>query len=465
MHILLLHTLLAIMSDSNRYLPDQITPAPVGRGRGVLSFPIPFSMNRPCADESNSRPGNARRVCPSGKYDAAYMQSDVNDREACTSTPNNDSMPDMLGQMSSIVHQIGQQLADNIMSHFSSYSSDTNAPSKKYTDDHKTDSPSDVANLSQNQVIQHRKVKEPPSFRGDGSDTIEIEEWEDLIKTFVKRNNMSADEHVEEILVHLRGKAKDVKFWIRNCDSATTVCPNFVYSLLRKHFSCNHYSPVALADFYTTLPEEGETPYDYWLRLNKAADVTSDCLREQGKTLDKPSVEIVRMFIRNCPNKDLALTFRSKSIDKWSAHEVQAVLNDYLSDLSFKATSTMLHSQSEKVSVNKMDVNTVPVPAPSVSEQQQKSKDISALEKVIDMLEKALLTNTHRTLNTRQQPYSRVPRIEGFDDLPCAICNDAAHSALTHCREHRLCFQCQSPGHSRRFCPRWRQPPQPNLEN
>ncbi|RXN38043.1 Retrovirus-related Pol polyprotein from transposon 412 [Labeo rohita] len=93
---------------------------------------------------------------------------------------------------------------------------------------------------------------------------------------------MSADEHVEEILVHLRGKAKDVvKFWIRNCDSATTVCPNSVYSLLRKHFSCNHYSPVPLADFYTTLPDEDENPYDYWLRLNKAADVASECLREQ----------------------------------------------------------------------------------------------------------------------------------------------------------------------------------------
>lgn len=101
------------------------------------------------------------------------------------------------------------------------------------------------------------------------------------------------------------------------------------------------------------------------------------------------------------------------------------------------ATSTMLHSQSEKVSINKMDVNTVPVPAPSVSEQQQKSKDISALEKVIDMLEKFLLTNTHRTQSRpKQQPYSRFPRIEGFDDLPCAICNDAAHSALTPCREH-----------------------------
>lgn len=461
-----------VMSNSNRYLPDQFTPSPVGRGRGVLGVPIPFSMDSPNTGNSDSRPGITRRVCTAcAECDAADMQSNVSHKpsEVITSTPNVEhGVHDMLGQMSSIVHQIGQQLADNIISHLSPYSLDTDTPNRQHPDDNKATSSSSMANLSQNQVIQHRKVKDPPSFRGDGSDTIEIEEWEDLMRTFVKKSNMSADEHVEEVLVHLRGKAKDVvKFWIRNCDSSTTVCPNSVYSLLRKHFSCNHYSPVPLADFYTTLPEEDENPYDYWLRLNKAADVASECLREQGKTLDKPNVEIVHMFIRHCPSKDLALTFRSKPIDKWSAHEVQAVLNDYQSDLSFKATSTVHHIQSERVSVNKIDVNTVPVPAPTVCEQQQKSTDFSALEKVIDMLEKVLLTNTNRPQShPRYQPFNRLPRIEGLDALPCAICNDAAHSALTHCREHRLCFQCQSPGHSRRFCPRSKQrPPQPTQEN
>ncbi|KAL1277398.1 hypothetical protein QQF64_024071 [Cirrhinus molitorella] len=188
------------------------------------------------------------------------------------------------------------------MSHLSPYGVDTDTPSKQHTDD-RANHPSSMFNVSQNQVIQHRKVKEPPSFKGDSSDTIEIEEWEDLMKTFVKKSNMSADEHVEEILVHLRGKAKDVvKFWIRNCDSAIAVCPNSVYSLLRKHFSSNHYSPVPLADFYTTLPEEDENPYDYWLRLNKAADVASECPREQGKTLDKPQMENSSHVYQTLPN-------------------------------------------------------------------------------------------------------------------------------------------------------------------
>lgn len=310
-----------------------------------LGLPIPFPVDSPSDGDIDDRSGYTYGVRSTQECNTADVQFNAGHRfaEASTSTPHTaHGVPDMLGQMTSIVHQIGQQLADNTMSHLSPYSLDTVTPNRHESDDNKLDIPSGLLHVSQNQEIQHRKVKEPPSFRGDSSDTIVIEEWEDLMRTFVKKSNMSANEHVEEILTHLRGKAKDaVKFWIRNCDGAITVCPNSVYILLRKHFSSTHYSPVPLADFYTTLPEEGEKPYDSWLRLNKAADVASEYLREQGKTLDKPSVEIVHTFIRHCPSKDLALIFRSKPIDKWSAEEVQAVLNDYQSDLSFKATSTV----------------------------------------------------------------------------------------------------------------------------
>lgn len=113
---------------------------------------------------------------------------------------------------------------------------------------------------------------------------------------------------------------------------------NPIYGLFRKHFSCSQCSPVALADFCTTVPRDQKDPYEYWLRMNRAADTAVECLKEQGKSLDNPSMEVTRMFIRNCPSKDLALTFRSKTIDKWSVHEVQ--------DFKAKAGSrTLSHSQ------------------------------------------------------------------------------------------------------------------------
>lgn len=147
-----------IMSNSNRYLNDQFTPSPVGRGRGVLGVPIPFSMDSP---NSDGKPGITRRVYT--ECDAADMQSNVNlnPSEVITSTPNAEyGVPDMLGQRSSIVLQIGQQLADTIISHLSPFSTDT--PNRQHSDDNKATSSSRMAYLSQNHVIHHRKVKEPP---------------------------------------------------------------------------------------------------------------------------------------------------------------------------------------------------------------------------------------------------------------------------------------------------------------
>lgn len=35
------------------------------------------------------------------------------------------------------------------------------------------------------------------------------------------------------------------------------------------------------------------------------------------------------MFVKNCPSKVLAMTFKSKTIDKWTAVEVRDVLDEY----------------------------------------------------------------------------------------------------------------------------------------
>lgn len=131
---------MSIMSDSNRYLPDQFTPSPVGRGRGVLGVPIPFSVDSPNTGNSDSRPGITRRVCTAcAECDASDMQSNVIHKpsEVIMSTPNVEhSVPEMLGQISPIVHQIGQQLADNIISHLSPYSTDT--PNRQHPDNKAT---------------------------------------------------------------------------------------------------------------------------------------------------------------------------------------------------------------------------------------------------------------------------------------------------------------------------------------
>lgn len=110
---------------------------------------------------------------------------------------------------------------------------------------------------------------------------------------------------------------------------------------------------------------------------------------------------------------------------------------------------------SENVYVNKVKViHTAAPPPDSKDSPTPKSPDLAALECVIIMLEKVLLERSTATqANSTRQPRSKPSRIEGLNNLPCAVCGDATHSALTHCCNKKLCFKCFSPDHSRRSCP------------
>lgn len=150
------------------------------------------------------------------------------------------------------------------------------------------------------------------------------------MQSYIKKSGILPENQAEEILMHLRGRAKDVvKFGVRNVGIDVQHNPQAIYRLLHKHFSSTQCSSVPLADFYSTLSKDREDPYEYWLRLNKAADVVGNCLKEQGKSFENSGVEVAHMFIRHCPCRDLALIFRTKTCDKWSAREVQEVLDEY----------------------------------------------------------------------------------------------------------------------------------------
>ena len=143
------------------------------------------------------------------------------------------------------------------------------------------------------------------------------------MRTYIKKSNLRPEEQADEILVHLRGKAKDIA-WVGTRSSVMDIThdPEAIYALLRKHFGSAPCSPLPLADFYTTLPEKDDEALDYWLR-HRVVDIAVERLKEHGKMLESPGTEVTRMFIRNCPPPELSMTFHSKTMDKWTAHEVQ----------------------------------------------------------------------------------------------------------------------------------------------
>ncbi|KAK6310375.1 hypothetical protein J4Q44_G00184300 [Coregonus suidteri] len=266
-----------ILSYYNEFQPYWLlTPVNVGRGRGVLGLPIPFPTGSPYVyGDINGSEIAGEVPLVSGDNAASHGHHAVNSprpQAVITSTPNPNDDAVLIGQMSTIVQQIGQQLADSIIMHFSS-SSPTGATATSQSEPrHRPDPPvSQVLDFSQVQVVAQRKVKEPPSCRGERSDTITFDEWEEAMRNFIKKGHMKIEEQAEEILIHLKGREKYVvKIGIRNSDIDILANPYAIYSLLRKHFSCSQYSYIPLQDFYTTLPKEQEDRYEYWLRLNRA---------------------------------------------------------------------------------------------------------------------------------------------------------------------------------------------------
>lgn len=456
--------MLASMSLSKIGTSD-MTPLGIGRGRGLHSTPVPFSLG----DHDNTAFGHDFVHNPLRYKDVVVPQSQpilesYPPQSISTPVPNPPSDDVKLAdQMSSIVQQIGQQLADSIMSHLNTPNPSAAVRVSHEDTKNKTESlPSHTLDLSQVQLVTQRAVKDPPVFRGESSETLSVDEWEELMRNYIRKSGVQLENQAEEILMHLRGRAKDVvRFGIRNGEIDVQHNPQAIYGLLRKHFSSSHCSSVPLADFYSTLPKEQEDPYEYWLRLNRAADVAANCLKEQGKMFDNPTVEVTRMFIRHCPSRDLALTFRSKTIDKWSAREVQEVLDEYHLEKGFKSSI----EKNSRINVNTVEISPNTTLVSDTPEQMKNvSQDTSTLERLIGMLEKVLLQGSGHAQANRKPRHNRLPKIEGLNDMPCSICKDSSHTALTHCRENRLCFMCHLPGHSRQNCPEGRRPAFPGQQ-
>ncbi|XP_051937814.1 uncharacterized protein LOC127611349 isoform X2 [Hippocampus zosterae] len=291
----------------------------VGRGRGI---PTVLQFSSPVQSGVVRAEGNGRVLAEATSVSGDRVPSQTQCSVPTTSAQATDfattdpfpPSPDIVGQMSDIIRHVGQQLADSIVAQLSpTHNVATHKNSVLH--DMAVDTSARSLDSSQVLLVPHRKVREPPAFKGDDTDTVNVHEWEDLMRNYMRRANVAPEHQAGEILMNLRGRAKDVvKVSTRNGAVDVSQNPDAIYGLLRKHFATVPCSPLPLADFYTTLPENDEGAYDYWLRINNAAEIAADRLREQGRDVDCSSLDVTRMFIKNCPSNDLSMTFRSKTI-------------------------------------------------------------------------------------------------------------------------------------------------------
>lgn len=186
-------------------------------------------------------------------------------------------------------------------------------------------------NLTGVKLVMQSEVREPPVFRGDGTDKFSVHEWEDLVDTYLRKRGIPVSEHHHEILSRLLSKAKDiVRITLRsNTSLRPSENPRVIFDILKQHFSEVRFSSMPLADFYGTVPVVGENPVEYWIRLNKAVDVAEESLNRLGRQMENPCQEAAMMFVKYCPDPTLSAIFRLKARDKWTASEVQEHLDRY----------------------------------------------------------------------------------------------------------------------------------------
>ncbi|KAK9958539.1 hypothetical protein ABG768_010652, partial [Culter alburnus] len=298
---------------------------------------------------------------------------------------------EMSGQMSNLIKQIGIEIGQSIresMMRPDFFNHPSAGKFREGVSGHVTDpSNTTVIDASKMNLILKAEVSTPPHFRGDGSDKYSVMEWEDMMRVYLNKLDVTESEMVDEIMNRVMGRARDVmRVWLRNGSTTPTV--DSVFSVLKQHFGDQSSSGIPLADFYSVRPYPRESAWDFWIRLNKAADVAEQSLRWEGRSLDNRSKEVAVMFIRNCPDKELAFVFKSKPVQSWNASEVQEQLDELLRER--KLTNHTVKQFTTVVSEPDVDV---PVSS-SKSEQGGGVADENALDKVLSLLEKALVCNT-----------------------------------------------------------------------
>lgn len=242
--------------------------------------------------------------------------------------------------------------------------------------------------------------------------------------------------------------------------SGSPVTPETIYSILRRYFSETPGSCLPLADFYATRPTVKETPVDYWVRLNTAAELADRHLKCQGGQMDNMNSEIAMMFVKNCPDPNLSCVFKCKPISKWSLTEVQEAIDEHQREYQAKRSVTALPkthvfhvataitaSETPECNTEYTNVNTAKLPNPTKSSEVV--SESNALERVLNMLERVLERTGQPALpaaRPQSAPFSR--------DGPCRVCGHSSHSTRTHCMREKRCLGCLEVGHQRKDCPK-----------
>ncbi|KAL7865130.1 hypothetical protein SRHO_G00103770 [Serrasalmus rhombeus] len=222
--------------------------------------------------------------------------------------------------------------------------------------------------------------------------------------------------------------------------------PDVIYNILLQYFSKTS-SCLPLADFYSTLPRQKENPVDYWIHVNKAADLAVEGLHRQGRGMENMAEEITRMFIKHCPDPELAYMFKCKPIHEWNAKQIQERIDEYQSEkrpitcvsnaahLCHKATVT--HVEDSDATLNGRMVAKSSNYANNTGEsivvmsQQYSSQSDAMLNRMMTMLEQVLEKVQRKDVETSHLHEGRRSWRKN-NMMVCSVCGGKDHSTKSH---------------------------------
>lgn len=175
--------------------------------------------------------------------------------------------------------------------------------------------------------------------------------------------------------------------------------------------------------------------------------------------MDNMDAEIAMMFIRNCPDHNLACVFKCKPISKRSLTEVQEAIDEHQREHQVKKPAARKHvlqvatavasADPPETETDHLQVNTTKyIPSNPAKPVDAHASDPNALERVLSMLERVLERTSQSYPTTRPQPTPAT------HFTPCKVCGDNNHSTRTHCMRERRCLGCLEQGHQRKDCPK-----------
>lgn len=407
----------------------------VGRGRAISGLP--------CTPLQGASNVGSPAFCSTRilGHAASHSQGDM---PSCFPATNDPALNSLITH---IAQQVGQTIRDQLRGECDR-NDVSGAQAQSSADQPSSDST--YLNLTGAKLVLQSDVREPPAFRGDGSDKNTVCEWEDLMEVYFRKRGIPLKEQHSEIMSKLMGKPKDiVRITLRSSPSMKPQeKPKVIYDILRQHFSEVTYSCMPMADFYSTVPVTGEFPVEYWLRLNKAVDAAEEGLKRLGRRMEDPCQEVAMMFVKHCPDPTLAAVFKFKAPDKWAASEVQEHIDRYQIEMKEVLSKSKclrpiaVHTQAPTLDESPVQKD-ITVTRPTCNDD--------CLKVLVSLFDRALSQNNH---SVQKPAFS-----DQIQHKSCSVCQSSEHSTLAHCRQKRLCLACFEPNHIKRNCPR-RQPGQ-----